>query len=327
VAFVGVLVVAARGSGFSLRPRLARHDPEVRALVRHSGWGVLLHAIAGALLGAAIILGNAVEGGVVAYQVGFVFFLAPYATLAQPVHTTILPELALEARRTDRRPFAGSLRWALDSIAVLIVPVSAALVALALPIMRVVAFGGLADNNGVPLLAAALASLAAGLYGYSAFLLLARAYYALGDSRTPAIVAVLAAVVGVTTMFAFAPFTHGAARVALLGAGHSVAYLVGAIVLWVGVGRRIGSYVVPHRLLRATILSVALATGAWFAMRALDPQSRVATFAALAVIGAVGGGLYVLTMRMLHDPVRATRSRPHDGDAAEAEDGREMSLP
>ena len=44
-----------------------------------------------------------VEGGVVAYQVGFVFFLAPYGILAQPIHTAILPELVAEASDGEAR--------------------------------------------------------------------------------------------------------------------------------------------------------------------------------------------------------------------------------
>jgi putative peptidoglycan lipid II flippase len=307
VAFVGILVFAARRSGFHLRPRLARGDADVGRLLRLSGWGVLLHAIAGALLGAALILGNAVEGGVVAYQVAFVFFLAPYATLAQPVHTAILPELAGEAMRDDRDAFAGSLRWALDSIAVLVLPVSAALVALAQPIMRVVAFGGI-EGTGVTLLAAALASLALGLYVYSAFLLLARAYYALGDSRTPAVVAIVAAVVGVVTMVVLAPMTHGAARVATLGIGHSVAYAVGTVVLGVGVSRRVGRGVFPVKAPRALVASVLLAVGAWLVVEAIDPTGRIATLAVLAVVGIVGTGLYVLAMQLLRDPVKL----PHE---------------
>ena len=70
-------------------------------------------------------------------------------------------------------------------------PVAGALVALALPIMQVAAFGQATKAGGVGLLAMALATLATGLYTYSAFLLFARAYYALGDSRTPALVALI----------------------------------------------------------------------------------------------------------------------------------------
>jgi putative peptidoglycan lipid II flippase len=191
--------------------------------------------------------------------------------------------------------------------------VSAALVALAQPIMRVVAFGGI-EGTGVTLLAAALASLALGLYVYSAFLLLARAYYALGDSRTPAIVAIVAAVVGVLTMVVLAPMTHGAARVASLGIGHTVAYMVGTVVLGIGVSRRIGRGVFPVKAPRALLVSVVLAIGAWLVVEAVDPTGRFTTLALLVVIGVVGTGLYVLAMQLLRDPVRL----PHEGsDASE----------
>ena len=46
-------------------------------------------------------MGNQVAGGVVAYQFCFVAFLAPYAILAQPIHTTILPELTVDAGAGD----------------------------------------------------------------------------------------------------------------------------------------------------------------------------------------------------------------------------------
>ena len=56
-------------------------------------------------------------GSTLAYQVAWVFFLAPYAILAQPVHTAILSDLAREA--DEPSAFARSLRWALDNIVLL----------------------------------------------------------------------------------------------------------------------------------------------------------------------------------------------------------------
>ena len=64
------------------------------------------------LLGAAIVVGGAVEGAVVAYQVGWFLFLAPYGVIAQPIQTTILPELATAARRpVPVHPIAALGRW------------------------------------------------------------------------------------------------------------------------------------------------------------------------------------------------------------------------
>jgi putative peptidoglycan lipid II flippase len=295
-AFVAIPAFALHRTGFRLRPRLGRGDPGVNRLLRLSGWAILQHAQIGLLLGAAIVLGNSVEGGTVAYQVAWVFFLAPYGVLAQPIHTAILPELSLDAARGDLAAFARSLRWALDAMAMLVVPVSAAMIALAKPAMTVVAFGE-TGADGVSLLAAGVASLAIGLFPYGAFLLLARAYYALGDSRTPAIVAIATGILGVVAMGIGALVTEGAARVAALGIGHTVAYVAGSVVLCVGLSRRTGHAIVPRALPRALAWSAVLGVAAWWIARTIDPAGRLGNAVLCGVIGIAGAALYFLAVR------------------------------
>ena len=297
VAFVAIPTVALWRTGFRLIPRLGRRDAAVGHVLRLSGWAVFQHSMIGLLLLAAIVVGNTVEGGTVAYQVAWVFFLAPYAILAQPVHTAILPDLSRQSN--DPEHFNISLRWALDSMAVLVIPVSGALVALALPIMQVAAFGQATEAGGVGLLAAALASLALGLYTYCAFLLFARAYYALGNSRIPAVVALVAAVVGIAVMVAGEAFTSGRETVAFLGLGHSAAYAVGAVVLWVGLARRSGHLIVPRSLGRSLVVAVPLALAAWGLFQVVDPSGRVATLLMLVGVTLIGGLAYVLGLRAL----------------------------
>ena len=297
VAFVAIPTVALWRTGFRLVPRLGRRDAAVGHVLRLSGWAVFQHSMIGLLLLAAIVVGNTVEGGTVAYQVAWVFFLAPYAILAQPVHTAILPDLSRQSN--DPAHFNISLRWALDSMAVLVIPVSGALVALALPIMQVAAFGQATEAGGVGLLAAALASLALGLYTYCAFLLFARAYYALGNSRIPAVVALVAAVVGIAVMVAGEAFTSGRETVAFLGLGHSAAYAVGAVVLWVGLARRSGHLIVPRSLGRSLVVAVPLALAAWGLFQVVDPSGRVATLLMLVGVTLIGGLAYVLGLRAL----------------------------
>jgi putative peptidoglycan lipid II flippase len=148
-----------------------------------------------------------------------------------------------------------------------------------------------------------LASLALGLYPYGVFLLLARAYYALDDSRTPAFAAIASACVGVATMIGLATVTHGAARVAALGIGHTVAYTVGAGILGVGLMRRTGGGLTPRHLGVVVAYSSLLAALAWLAMRALDPNTRAATFVALAVVGSAGLVAYGAVARRWLQPV------------------------
>jgi putative peptidoglycan lipid II flippase len=295
-AFVGVPTVALRMTGFRLRPRFDRGDPAVHRVLRLSGWAVFQHSMIGILLVTAIVTGNRVQGGVIAYQVAWVFFLAPYAVLAQPIHTTVLPELSLQSARDDWPAFAGSLRWALDSMAVLVIPVSVAMISLAQPGMRVVAFGE-ATRGGVGLLAAGVASLATGLFFYGAFLLLARAYYALGDSRTPALVALATAFAGAATMVVAARAVDGSAVVAAIGIGHSVAYALGACVLAIGLSRRTGRAIVPAALPRALLVAGPLGAAAWWVADRVDPGSRGEALLVVAGAGLVGGALYLLGTR------------------------------
>jgi putative peptidoglycan lipid II flippase len=311
VAFVGTLLVACRRSGFRLRPRWPGRDARVTAVLRHSGWGVVLHSAGGALLGAAIIAGSGVEGGVVAYQVAWVFFLAPYGILAQPIHTAVLPELVAEAREPGLARFRATVRWSMERMAVLVLPVTAAMVALALPGMRVVSFGQ-ASDNGPGLLAAALATLGLGLLPYGAFLLLARAYYALGDSRTPGVVAVGVAASGVGVMAIGAPLTEGTARVAVLGAGHSVAYLVGSLVLGLGLSRRAEGSVWPVGVIAMAAISGAVGILGWWVADLLlaDVPSRLADLAVVTTVVAAGAAVVVAALRVSGLSDRLTRRTP-----------------
>jgi putative peptidoglycan lipid II flippase len=322
VAFVAIPTVALWRTGFRLIPRLGRRDAAVGHVLRLSGWAVFQHSMIGLLLLAAIVVGNTVEGGTVAYQVAWVFFLAPYAILAQPVHTAILPDLSRQSH--DPEHFNVSLRWALDSMAVLVIPVSAGLVALALPIMQVAAFGQATKAGGVGLLAAALASLALGLYTYCAFLLFARAYYALGDSRTPAVIALVSAVAGIAVMVVGERFTSGRETVAFLGLGQSVAYALGAVVLWVGLARRTGHLIVPRSLGRSVVVAVPLAAAAWALFQVVDPSGRFATLLMLIGVTLIGGLAYTFAIRALggvptlHPVPPSSALTPGDGIPTEA---------
>lgn len=296
-AFVGIPTVAVWRSGFRLRPRFGRVDADVRRVLGLSGWAVFQHSMVGLLLAFAIVVGNSVKGGTVAYQVAFVFFLAPYAILAQPVHTAILSDLAREAGEPPA--FARSVRWALDTIVLLIVPVSALLVALAYPLMRVVAFGGAARGDGPQLMAAGLASLAVGLVAYSAFLLFARAYYALGDSRFPALVALAAGVLGSAVMVLGGRAFDGGATVGTIGLGHSGAYLVGAVVLGAGLARRTGHATWPAALVPAAGVAVPVGLVCWWVGAAVEPDSRALTAVLVAGLGLGGAVVYALGIRAL----------------------------
>lgn len=301
IAFTGVLMGACRATGFRLRPRWTGRDPRVVRVLRQAGWGVVLHSSAGVLLGGAILAGAAVEGGVVAYQVAWVFFLAPYAIFAQPIQTAILPEWVVEARDDTLERFATSVRWAVERIAVPVLPLAAAMVALAGPAMRLLSFGKATAADGPELLAAAMATLALGLLPYAAFLLLARAFYALNDSKTPGKVALAVAGVGAVVMAVGATLTHGTARIAVIGAAHTVAQVLGSVCLVVLLVRRTGRSVVTPVVGLMAAISAAAGVVMWLGGQAIVSarSGKAGDLAAVVAMAALGGviiaGLYAVT--------------------------------
>ena len=296
ILFMAIPLVALRRIGFRLVPQWGRHDPAVRKVLGLSGWAILQHSMIGLLLVGAIIVGNSVEGGTIAYQTAWVFFLAPYAILGAPVQAAILPDLARQSAQPKR--FSASLKWALNANAVVLVPAGAFLVAAAIPIMEVAAFGQATQANGVNLLATALASLALGIYTYGAFLLMARAYYSLGDSRTPALVSLASALVGLAIMILGGVLYSGTTTVAFLGFGFSGAYLFGSLILWVKLRRRTGDDLFPSSLFPSLVVAVPLALAVWGTFELLGPQPRAVTAVVLVISGLVAAGIYVLGLRV-----------------------------
>ncbi len=162
--------------------------------------------------------------------------------------------------------------------------------------------GGSSDAD---LLAAALASLAIGLLPYSAFLLFARAFYALGDSRTPAVIALVTASVGAVVMVVGALSFHGAAVVAALGIGNTVAYLLGSLVLTAILGRRLGHHLIPTAVWKPLVLSVAMGLALWATERAIAPEGRITTLVVLLVLVVVAGAAYLGFLQLLARPATA----------------------
>lgn len=294
-AFIAVPAVALRARGFRLRPRLSHRDPDVRRLLGLGTWATLQHAAAALLLGAAIVVGGAVEGAVVAFQFGWFLFLAPYGVLAQPIQTAVLPELATAAG--DRTRFARSLRWALETTTALLVPVTAVFLVLATPMAGVLAFGEARTSEGTELIAAAIASLGTGVFAYGAYLLLARAFYALGDSRTPAVVSLVAATAGVAVMVVGGQNAEGPALVAWLGVGHTLGFLLAALVLGIQLARRAQVSVWSNRLLAPLGFAVVGGAAGSLALSAWSPDGRVADLAAVVVVGGLMAGGCLLAAR------------------------------
>ncbi len=299
LALSAIPLVAVVRSGFDLRPRLDLAHPGVRRVLRRGGWAALFLVATQALLAVVLVLANGVEGGVVVYLVAYTLFLVPYALFAMPVLTALFPSLARCAALGDTARYAQGLGAGLAAIGLLLLPAAAALAALAGPLARVLLFGESA--SAVAPVAAALAAFAPGLFGYGAFVFLARTLDARGDTRTGALVHLGVVAAAAVAMVALATGVEGPGRVAVLAAVHSVAYLVGALVLGLRVGATLGDDrpAVARPLVIEAAAAACAGAAMWGAQQPFQPAGRASEAALVAGVGIVGVAVYVAVRAVL----------------------------
>jgi putative peptidoglycan lipid II flippase len=302
LGMTAVPVIAARRVGLRLRPRWDLAHPEVRRLAGPGLWAAGFLALNQVLIAVTLVLANRVEGGVVAYQIAFTFFLLPFAVLANPVFTALYPRLASQAGAGEWREFMDSAAGGAGLIAFLVLPASALLFAVGQPLLRLVQVGSL-DVSGADFVARVLAAYALGLVGYAILQHLARASYAAGDARTPTLVALGATIGGVVLMVVLFAAASSRNQVVVLGVAHSVA-MVGASVALLGLlARRVGvrARLVPS-LARSAVAALVAGTVASLAVDAIAADSRAGAAVAVLVAGGAGVAVYIAAAWLMRAP-------------------------
>lgn len=222
------VLVPARRLGVRWRPVL-RIPAEARRLAQRLLASALVAVgMEQLLLGIMLLLGNRVEGGVVAYWLAFTLLELPWAVLAVPIAIAAFPGLAGSAARGDVASFGQRSATASRNLAVLVFGGTAALLALAVPGSRLLLDIGVGGTRSAHLMAPTVAAFAPGLVGYGAYALLTRVAYALGDGRSPALGAVAGfGSAAVLSLLAY-PFVSGRGLIAALAAAFSVGMTLSA---------------------------------------------------------------------------------------------------
>jgi putative peptidoglycan lipid II flippase len=293
VAMTVALWPSLRRLGFRFRWRLDWRSPAIRRISRLAGW-VLVYVVVNQLGLLQIIVLAAGRTGFTAFLAAFTFFQLPHAIFTVSIMTALLPTLSAHWTRGERGEFRSLLARGIRSAAFIVVPASLGYVVLARPIVRLLLQHGATHRFGTALTANILVYFAIGLFSFSAFQLLLRAFYAMQDTRTPALINVAAVALNVVVNFPL----FAALGVKGLALGNTIAYTFASIVAAAVLRRRLGGLdgrtigrgfgliVAASALTAGVAYVVSRSIGHVVSTTALPGQI-------LQVSGAVGAGLAV----------------------------------
>ena len=305
VAMTLCLIPQLVNLGWHFRFRWEPRHPAVRKAGRLGIWALGYAGGYQAGLIVVLILANGVEGGVAAYQWAYTFFYMPHALFAVAIFNVLFPAMSEHMARGEHEGLLERLRDGLRMLAFILLPTAALMLAGAQPIAKLTLEYGVMTEAGASLVARVLAAFVLGLPTYSAFLVATRAYFALGDTKTPTLVnagaVVISSVLGAGLFFA----ADDAWAVPALALAHSVAFAFGAIALLMLLTRRVGrvgTSELERSLLRSIVVSLlALAAMAAIAY-ALPDTNKVEALVSLGSITAAGGAIYIGLMAKLRAP-------------------------
>jgi putative peptidoglycan lipid II flippase len=228
----------------------------------------------------------------------------PIGLFGVAIASASLPLMSQHAAREDMPALRQTLSHAVRLVLALTVPATFGLIALGVPIVRVIFERGHFLPTDTQAVALALMGYSPGLVGYSAVKVLSPTFYALRDSRTPVIVSVSAVLMNallsvlLARSLGFVGLSLGTALASLLNAG----------LLLVLLRRRLGPIGIARlasTLVRITLASAVMAAAAWGLHEWL--ATRVITGDAFAVQvvrvgGSIGMALVILVLmaRLLH---------------------------
>jgi putative peptidoglycan lipid II flippase len=233
-------------------------------------------------------------GSISALNYAWLLMLLPQGIVAQAVATAAFPTFSsLEARRQYaelRQVITNTLRMVLF----LTIPAAVGLLAWRTPLIHMLLERGAFTARSTELTAYALAFYAFGLIGHSVVEIMARAFYALHDTRTPVVIGIGSMALNVLlSLWLRVPLAIGG-----LALANTLATLLEMILLGLLLSRQLGGLAWPQlwaTVGRASLAAAAMGALLWWA------ATRWSTGPAIVVgaIGLLGGAMTYLAVAAL----------------------------
>ncbi len=224
--------------------------PRPRWRPRHDGVRRVIKLMLPAIFGSSVAQVNVLLGGIIAslLGVGKISLLYysdrlmefPLGLFSIALATVTLPYLSRQAANKSMSEFSATIDWSMRLVVLIAAPAAVGLIVLAVPLVATIFYGGVFTAFDVEMTALSLQAFAAGLIGFSFVKILAPAYFAREDTKTPVKIGLIALAVnfGLSVVLAWTLTRAGYAGThAGLALAISIAALLNAWLLYRGLDR------------------------------------------------------------------------------------------
>ena len=243
VAQTAALVPALRRVGFRWHPRFDFRKDEVAEIMRMAA--PLFGYIVTTQISFLVVqnVANAAwrhvsYDGPGTYSYAWQLFQLPYAIVGISVITALLPRMSAHASERKFREVKRDFSWGVRLSSVIVVPASLLLLVLGAPLSEAILGYGHTSSANAKYIGLVFGIFSLGLVPYMMFQLMLRVFYAMHDSKTPMYIGVAVMVTNVVACLLSLAWLPAGHVVEGLGAAFGIANVVGTVVAWRILSRR-----------------------------------------------------------------------------------------
>ena len=208
-----IQVPGLRKQGMMMRPEFQPSHPGVAKVGRLALPIMLSSSVTQVNIFVSTILASFLATGSITYLFyGMRFIHFPLGIFGIAIATAVLPTMSVQAARKETEAFRETLSLGLRLVFFIMFPAMAGLIMLRVPIVNLLLERGQFDHISTQGVAVAILYYAVGLWAFAGVRIIAQAFYALHDTKTPVKVAVLSLITNILLSASFLTWTtlyHG----------------------------------------------------------------------------------------------------------------------